>query len=268
LHDGATWWPDGDGIATSAERLEGIAAPWAHAVDLILGGHTLGAWTGELAGTPAGHGFPFGGSVLVADLPDPPGRACIRGHRPIPAAHPGPASAAAAALEQAGVEIAGESGQTWVTRTGARRYLPQLVADAFRAATGAEAAVVPAGQHSTQAPRDGVLAAIHAGPVTRLDLLRLFNYDDDHLVVFELEPGELRRALNTCAAQADPANRAADDVWWNLPRMPPAVSTATPEPTLIAALHWVAPRIGDWLGREVETRPTGAGARDALLRGL
>src|SRR5215217_8112023 len=52
LHDGVEWWPQGRGIVTRSTRLEGVVRHWAHEVDLILGGHNFGAWSGTLGGTP------------------------------------------------------------------------------------------------------------------------------------------------------------------------------------------------------------------------
>jgi hypothetical protein len=42
LHDGVTWWPSGESIGTRSDRLDALAAPWAHAVDAIVGGHNFG----------------------------------------------------------------------------------------------------------------------------------------------------------------------------------------------------------------------------------
>ena len=66
-----------------------------------------------------------------------------------------------------------------VSRTGARRYLPDLIAQALRRASGAGAGMVLAAQHLTQGSLDGVTAALPAGPVTELDLMWLFAVADD-----------------------------------------------------------------------------------------
>jgi hypothetical protein len=269
LHDGVDWWPNhnsnGCPISTRAERLNSVAEPWAKEVDLILGAHTLGAWVGELAGTPAGHAFPFASSALVVDLPKPPGRPIVRGFFLVPPVRSNRATPAIDALESAAESVIGDSSETWVTKTGVDRYLPHFVADVERRATGADAAFVP-GQHSTQAPLDGVLAALLAGPVTELDLHRLFNYVDDHLVIVELRSGEFRAAVDSYNATFDPQSHEGDYEAWNSCRMPAGVSVAVDDPRLVAVMHWVAPRLSAWVGRELVGEPTNVGGREAMIQ--
>ena len=169
LHDGVDWWPDLDpgGPPTRArsDRLADVARPWAAEVDLIVGGHVPDGWVGELVGTPAGHAHVFAASVLVSDLPAEEGsRPTVRGWFPVPATRPSRATPATEALEAAAANVVGESRHTWLSLTGADRYLPDLIAVALREATGAEAGMVLAAQHLTQGSLDGVTAAIRAGP--------------------------------------------------------------------------------------------------------
>ncbi len=268
LHDGADWWPGGPATGTRVDRLERVVAPWAAHVDLILGAHTLVAWTGALAGTPAGHGHSHAASVLVADLSAPPARPVVRGCFPLAAVRPSDATPGVAALDAAAANVVGESRGTWRSRTGAERYLPGLVAGAMRRATGADAAVFLPGSHATQAPVDGAHAALLAGPVSELDLLRLFDGPDDRPRIVALRPGELEAFVNGYGAIADPHNRAADAQWWNWCRMPVAVSAGAERPESVAMLSWNLPRIAEVLGRELDGEPAAVGVRDALLAAL
>lgn len=266
LHDGVTWWPDGDRVATRAERLEGLVAPWSGAVDLIVGGHVLAAWTGTLAGTPAGHAHSHAASALVVDLPERPGVAIVRGIVRAPSLRPAPTEATRA-LDAAAARVVGHSEQTWATRTGAPHYLPRLIADALRAATGADAAMFAPNQQTTQAPIDGAVAALCAGPVSELDLLRLFDRADD-VVVVELRPGELRTAAGAHDALTSGLSRMADDAWWNWSRMPVATSAGAAEPGSVAVMPGLVPQLSEWLGRDLDPVPAGIGARTALARAL
>gem|GEM_PF-4684402 len=273
LHDGVDWWPDldpgGPPTRARAERLAATARPWAGEVDLVIGGHVPDGWVGELAGTPAGHAHVFAASVLVIDLPAEEGsRPTVRGWFPVPATRPRRATPASEALEAAAANLVGESRHTWLSLTGADRYLPDLIAGALREATGADAGMVLAAQHLTQGSLDGVTASLRAGPVTELDLMWLFAVADDRPAVVELRPGELAAAVARHDAIADPGNRDTDRVWWNWSRMPAGVSVADEEPGSVAVMPWVAPRLAELLDRDLVPELAATGARAALLRTL
>jgi 2',3'-cyclic-nucleotide 2'-phosphodiesterase (5'-nucleotidase family) len=273
LHDGVDWWPNletGDPATRArAERLTDVAGPWAGAVDLIVGGHVPDGWVGELAGTPAGHAHVFADSVLVIDLPGQHGaRPVMRGWFRVPSTRPRRATAATEALDAAAENIVGESRHTWVSRTAAERYLPDLIAVALREAGGTDAGMVLAAQHLTQGSLDGVTAVLQAGPVSELDLMWLFGVVDDRPAVIELRPGELAAAVARHDAIADPEARDADRVWWNWSRMRAGVSAGNGEPRTVAVVPWVVPRLAELLGRDLASEPAGEGARSALLRVL
>jgi 2',3'-cyclic-nucleotide 2'-phosphodiesterase (5'-nucleotidase family) len=268
LHEGVAWWPaDGpDGrVATRAARPEAVARPWAPHVDLILAGHDFCAWTGGLAGTPAGEPHLWASSVVVADLGD---EAVVRGVVRVPPVRPAASSPAMAALEAPGRRVVGELTEQWLTRTGAERYLPDLMADAFRAATGADAALILPGYHGIQAPFDGAVASLGPGEVTELDLLRLCADPGYDPLVVELRPGELERALEAYRATADPANAAADQVAWNWCRMPAGTAGDVRRAAAVAVIGDVAGHLRQWLDRDVEARPSGVGAREALAAAI
>jgi 2',3'-cyclic-nucleotide 2'-phosphodiesterase (5'-nucleotidase family) len=170
LHDGVEWWPEGRGIGTRADRLGVSVRGWASEVDIILGGHNFGAWSGDLAGTPFVEPNLWAASVAVVDLDDAP---LIQGIRRVAPVEPAGSSPAIEAVRAADARVVGELSEQWLTRTGAERYLPDLLADAFRAATGADAGFVLPNFHGVQAPFDGAIAALGPGPVTELDLVRM-----------------------------------------------------------------------------------------------
>jgi hypothetical protein len=186
----------------------------------------------------------------------------------VPPVRPTRRTPATDALDAAAANVVGESRHTWLSRTGAERYLPDLVARALREATGAGAGMVLAAQHLTQGSLDGVTAALPAGPVTELDLMWLFALADDRPVTVELRQGELQAAVARHDAIADPRALPADRVWWNWSRMPAGVSLGPGEPGSVAVMPWVVPRLAELLGRDLATEPATTGARQALLRAL
>jgi 2',3'-cyclic-nucleotide 2'-phosphodiesterase (5'-nucleotidase family) len=263
MHDGVTWWPSGDSIATRSTRLDALVAPWAPAVDLIVAGHDFGHWTGRLGGTAAGEANVFAASVLVVDLPAPPARPQVRGVFRVPPLRPAKATPAVEAYDAAAARVVATSREPWITRPGAARYLPDLIARAFR--ESADAAFVPPTHHAAQAPLDGAIGQIPAGPVTELDVVRLFPGHDYVPVVIELRPGELRTIVERHAAIADPRDPAGDHLWWNWCRLPAGVSAGPTDPASLALLPANVPLVGQWLGRDLEPEPAGVSARDALI---
>ncbi|MDF2738852.1 MAG: hypothetical protein K0S88_218 [Actinomycetia bacterium] len=186
----------------------------------------------------------------------------------MPATRPQRMTPATGALEAAAANVVGESRHTWLSRTGADRYLPDLIAAALREATGAAAGMVLAAQHLTQGSLDGVTAAIRAGPVTELDLMWLFAVADDRPAVVELRPGEFAAMVARHDAIADPGARDADRVWWNWSRMPAGVSVGNGEPDSVAVMPWVVPRLAELLERDLVSQPAPTGGREALRRAL
>jgi hypothetical protein len=122
------------------------------------------------------------------------------------------------------------------------------------------------GMHGTQPPIDGSVGALRAGPVTELDLARMLPSPEYDPVVVELRPGELAAARAAHDRAADPANRAADGIWWNWCRMPAGISAGDGEPRTLAVLPGVTAMLSDWLGRDVDGTPAGVTAHSALLK--
>jgi hypothetical protein len=184
----------------------------------------------------------------------------------VPPVRPASSTPAVVAFDAAAARVVGESAERWITRTGAARYLPGLIARAFRDSSGADAAFVPPAHHGAQAPLDGVLAELPQGAVSDLDLVRLFPARDYGPVVVELEAGELDTLVERHAAIADPRVRATDDLWWNWCRMPAAVDVASSTPASVAVVAGNVPLLSHLLDRELTAEPSAIGARDALAR--
>jgi hypothetical protein len=210
----------------------------------------------------------FAASVLVVDVLAPPARPCVRGVVRVPPRRPDAMTPAVQAYDAAAARIVATSSERWISRTGAERYLPDLIAQAFLATSGAEAAFVPPTHHSAQAPLDGIIAELPAGPVSELDLIRLFASDDYGPVIAELAPGELDTVVDRHVRISDPGNRAGDDLWWNWCRLPAAVQTRTRNPTSVALVAGNVALLERWLDRELTTEPSPVTARDALEQTL
>ena len=222
------------------------------------------AWTGELAGTPAGEPHLFATSVVVVDLGE---KVHVRGVFRVPPVPPRTATAATEAVEAAAARPAGSLPDQWLIRTGAQHYLPHLLADVLRAATGADAGLAVRNFHGIQAPVDGAIAALGPGPVSELDVLRLVAAPDFDLHVVELEGGELEAAAARHWELADPRNHAADAIAQNWCRMPTATGGAHgASGGTLAIIPAVIPFLERWLGRELDAHDTGIPAAHAIAQ--
>ena len=101
------------------------------------------------------------------------------------------------------------------------------------------------------------MAALGPGPVSELDVLRMFVSSGYDPVIVELRPGELQRAREAHWHRATPPEY--DGQWWNWCRMPSAAGGQA-DPTTVAVIPAVASHLSRWLGREIESESAGVTA--------
>lgn len=186
LHDGVDWRFGAEGYEARPERFSEVCRPWAHAVDAIFASHTLGRWIGRVEGTPVVQPWPFGAElgVVELDLGEEPQAYCIT-----PETGGRWGGAGSGLLEEASSRVLGELVEPLNSRSGGPAPLADFFARALREATGVRAAAVD--MLASQAPVDGVLSYLPAGPVTDADVLRLYPWPDA-TVAGEMEEEELR----------------------------------------------------------------------------
>lgn len=264
-HDGVDWWPDGSGATVSSQRWTREARRWSGSVDAVFGGHTFGAWCGSLGAAAVGHAHPFAQSALIVDLAA--AGAHSRGVFAIPSDVP-PApqrEAAAESIVSASASVVGENLRPLTTVPDRTRvsFLPDMIAKAIRHATAADAALLFPSGFFTQAPLDGACAFLPAGPVTELDLHRLFPFPDSQIAILRLHGDEFGRLLTTHDTLTTPSNRAGDSEWWNWHRIPAGVDTIVDYPRTVAVTAYSVPLIEHWLDRHIVTAE-GCDARNAV----
>jgi hypothetical protein len=140
-------------------------------VDLVLGGHTLNCFAGELAGVPFLQPWAFGSQVGVADL-HAGGRVDV-GFVDVGPPRPwtGPGAAAQATLE---AEVVGHLERPLAWAVGRDTSLPEAIgAGVLRADDRLGRVFVGPGDMRNQPARDGVHAFLPAGDVSLAEVLRL-----------------------------------------------------------------------------------------------
>jgi len=187
-----------------AERCEGevfdLAAAITEPVDAIVSGHSHTLLDTTVNGVPVVQARSNGRSIDVLDLP-PGGSAAARGEiRPVPSAHIAPDSAAAAIAARWTARVAGEFSRPVamlaerLSRAGAQYPLGNLIADAQRAAAGADVGVMNTG---------GIRADLDSGVVTYGEVYEVHPFDNA-LVRVTLRGSELRRYLAQIVARGRP----------------------------------------------------------------
>ncbi|GAA5061454.1 2',3'-cyclic-nucleotide 2'-phosphodiesterase (5'-nucleotidase family) [Thermocatellispora tengchongensis] len=246
VHDGVDWRPGPRGVRHLPARFAAAIRPWAHLVDVIVAGHTLGRWIGTLHGTPVLQPWAFGQEIGVVEFDSALKPARMYAETPGPPApwhgHGGDLIAAARS------RVVGTLARPLRNRLGTDRSLPAYSLPAYVAAAMAGANDCDIGIFGCwsiatgQPPLDGVLAWLDAGEVTEADVLRLVPYSDDSVVLASLTESDLARL------------RRRDDlaVWARAPRGRAAMT------------RYASTEIAAHLGRPLEFEPADTGVRPSL----
>jgi len=198
-------------------------------------------------GTPVVQPWPFGAELGVVELEtgEEPKAYCVT-----PEADGRWSGAGSKFLEEASSKVLGELADPLSSRSGGPAPLADFFAWALRQQTSTQAAAVD--MLASQAPVDGVLSYLPAGPVTEADVLRLYPWPDA-TVAGEVEAAELR----TVAQAPWPKPWTA----WGFDatdRLGGGTATLTVlEGDAVAHVEHV-------LGRRVGWRRTGVGLREAV----
>jgi hypothetical protein len=157
-------------------------------------------------------------------------------------------------LGEASSKVLGGLAEPLSSRSDGPAPLADFFARALREATGVRAAAVD--MLASQAPMDGVLSYLPAGPVSEADVLRLYPWPDA-TVAGEIEEGELRKVAQ--APWPWPWSVWGFDATDRSGRGP--VTLAVLEGDAVAHVERI-------LGRPVGWRRTGVGLREPVGRAL
>jgi 2',3'-cyclic-nucleotide 2'-phosphodiesterase (5'-nucleotidase family) len=249
LHDGVDWRFGAKSYEVRTGRFSEVCRPWAHAVDAIFASHTLGHWIGRVERTAVIQPWPFGAELGVVEFEvgEEPKAYCVT-----PETGGRWDGAGSELLDDASSRVLGELAEPLSSRSGGPAPLADFFARALRQQTGAQAAAVD--MLAVQAPVDGVLSYLPAGPVTEADVLRLYPWPDATMVG-EVEREELRKVAQ--ARWPKPWAAWGFDADWG-------GGSAT-----LAVLEGDAlEHVEHALGRRVGWQQTGVGLREAVGRML
>jgi 2',3'-cyclic-nucleotide 2'-phosphodiesterase (5'-nucleotidase family) len=252
FHDGVDWRFGGEGYEAHPERFSEVCRPWARSVDAIFASHTLGRWIGWVEGTPVVQPWPFGAELGVVELEvgEEPKAYCLT-----PETGGRWGGAGGELLADASSKVLGELAEPLSSRSGGPAPLADFFARALREATGVRAAGVD--MLASQAPVDGVLSYLPAGPVTKADVLRLYPWPDATMAG-EIEQEELQKVAQ------------APWPWpWSVWGFDATDRSGGAVTTTLSVLEGDAvAHVERVLGRSIEWRRTEVGLREAVGRAL
>jgi 2',3'-cyclic-nucleotide 2'-phosphodiesterase (5'-nucleotidase family) len=251
LHDGIDWRFGREGYEIHPERFSEVCRPWARSVDAIFASHTLGRWIGQVEGTPVVQPWPFGAELGVVELElgEEPKAYCLT-----PETGGRWGGAGGELLADASSKVLGELAEPMSSRSGGPAPLADFFARALREATGVRAAAVD--MLASQAPVDGVLSYLPAGPVSEADVLRLYPWPDA-TVAGEIGEEEVRKVAQ------------ASWPWpWSVWGFDAADWNGARTATLTVLEGDALEHVERALDRPVEWRRTGVGLREAVGRAL
>src|SRR5215216_1597 len=251
LHDGVDWRFGPQGYEAHPESFSEVCRLWARSVDAIFASHTLGRWIGRVKGTPVVQPWPFGAELGVVELKlgEDPRAYCVT-----PETGGRWGRAGSGLLDEASSRVLGELHEPLLSRSGGPAPLADFFARALREATGVRAAGVD--MLASQAPVDGVLSYLPAGPVSEPDVLRLYPWPDA-TVAGEVEGEELRKVAQ------------APWPWpWSVWGFDTTARLGGGTATLAVLEGDAVAHVERVLGRPVGWRRTGVGLREAVGRAL
>ncbi len=256
LHEGADWSLGAQRqFVLNTDKVIQLCNAWAHEVDAILLGHTLGRWLDQIGGTPVVQPWAFGAELGVIEL-EPRNRSAARSYGITPDTGPFWTGAGAAVLRQAHSETLGQIAAPLSTHANGPSSLCDFLAQALRFAVGCDVAIVPTWNvGGTQPPLDGVISHIPAGRFTRASLHQIIPWTDDSTVTAEFSPPEVRRIIN----------RVSPFRFWTYSGSSGMPGWEHKDAVTVAINRFEAQFIAASIGRSPEWRAAGCGLRQAVV---
>lgn len=269
IHDGVDWTTTQQGpLDIDPRRIEHLCAALRDHIDVLIGGHTLGRFVGELAGLPFVQPWAFGAEVGVLDL-DEHGVWSTHGVMLKPDdPWTGIGSAVNAALSS---EIVGETAKPLMVKPWHDNTMAEAIARGISTRTMADVALVfPQQLQTMQSPIDGAFAYLAAGPVSEADVFRAIPFITEHVCqdvfISELTVAELDTLLACASGERESdIDVALSPKTWGGPAVVRSKHLTSGKVTVaMASLYSERALTETWIGRELSWDPSGTDLRDAL----
>ncbi|MGY3488133.1 hypothetical protein ACVW1C_006016 [Bradyrhizobium sp. USDA 4011] len=199
LHDGIDWRFESGEYAPQPQRLFAKIQKWEEAVDLVIGGDTLGRYYGSIGRMQFVQPWPFGAEIALVDFEFRRSEVCTRTSAvPVTGSEEWD-GIGADLIREARQDILGALPYALSAYSGGQAPLAAFMAECVLAATGADLSIayVACGQPAL----DGIFAYLGSGAVTRLQVAQLIPWTTHEVCTGEVtqaEVNKLRTLTNTC----------------------------------------------------------------------
>ncbi|MHC2296161.1 hypothetical protein ACVJBD_000367 [Rhizobium mongolense] len=187
-HDGVDWHFAENRYVADPERFSARCADWCESVDLIVAGHTLGRFFGEIRGTPVVQPWPLGSELAIVDVDvSSAGVHCRATSQLVP---PGPQwrGFGSDVIRGASDDVLGYLEEPLLAKSHGPAPLASFLAKAVLEVCDADASF--AYTTCAQPTIDGIFAYLGQGEVTFLQLLHIVPYSDLGIVTAEISEAE------------------------------------------------------------------------------
>lgn len=255
IHDGVDWRMPNGRLEIDTTRLAALLRDWQGKVDLVCGGHTLGQHFGTIAGIPYAQPWPYGSEIGVVDLRLEGGTCQVGAPRGLAvAAGAAWSGTGAALLDEAQDDVLGTLAAPLIDRIDGSVPLAHWLADAIRAASGADLAI----GYSTcgQPTLDGAFAALPAGRISRLNVMQATPWTDGRLVAATFDADDV-------AALARRYRPAHVSIWEAI-----VLHGAAQAGSLVTTSGYMAALISGAVGHPVDWQPVSMTLYDCVRKCL
>lgn len=265
LHDGIDWTPGQDGeLHLHVERIAGFCAAVAAEVDMVLGGHSLARYAGELGGVPFVQPWAWGAEVGVVELTRE-GASRVYSEAVVEA---GPWKGPGAGVYNAlGEQIVGRLREPLINAPARSLSLAEAMARGVSALTSTDIALLFQELNGFQPPLDGAFGYLAAGPVSEADILCATAWNNGARVsTGEVTQAEAERLLE----RAEQRGGAGADLTSSNVVGPPALFRRAASGSLrtVAVNTYAVPTINGWIGRDIAWEEASITTRDGLRRAI
>ncbi|WP_376967019.1 hypothetical protein [Bradyrhizobium erythrophlei] len=246
LHDGIDWGFNGDMYESRPQRLFARIQEWEKAVDLIIGGDTLGRYYGSIGRMKFVQPWPFGAEIALVDFDFSSSDVCTKVAAVAVTGSEEWDGFGAHLINEAKHDVLGTLPCSLAAYSGGKAPLAAFMAECIFATTAADLSIayVACGQPAL----DGIFASLGAGSVSRLQVAQLTPWTTHEICTSEVTQAEASKLCSLTNTDRPHRSRA-----WAMHKARSSSDILSIATTSGAATHVIT----ETVGRELKWKQSG-----------